>query len=179
MCGVKADGWSRRSARDRRCYRASPSRRGRWRRRNPARGEDGSATLVGVAAMAVLLAVTVGAVYVGAAVIGRHRAQAAADLAALAAASSMVDGSAAACSRATEIAHAMDATVAHCAVENLDVVVAVDVDVSVGRLAVGPARAVARAGPVETNHAASSKLQLLRKSASSTHNNGSLDAHTG
>lgn len=100
--------------------------------------------------MAVVLAVTVGAVYVGAAVIGRHRAQAAADLAALAAATSLVHGPAVACTQATEIAHAMDASVARCAVEDLDVVVAVEVQVAVGRLAVGPARALARAGPAQT-----------------------------
>ncbi|ORA63226.1 hypothetical protein BST23_18875 [Mycolicibacterium elephantis] len=148
---MKADWWSRRSARDRRCYRASPSRRARWLPRNPVRGDRGSATLVAFAAMAVLLTLTVGAVYVGAAVIGRHRAQAAADLAAVAAATFLVDGSAAACTRATEVAMAMHARVSRCAVEDLDVVVAVDVDVAVGRLAVGPARAVARAGPVDAD----------------------------
>lgn len=105
--------------------------------------------MAGVAAMAVVLAVTVGAVYVGAAVTGRHRAQAAADLAALAAAVALADGTAVACAQASQIAHAMDAGVARCAVENLDVVVAVQVQVAVGRLAVGPARAVARAGPVD------------------------------
>lgn len=115
------------------------------------RGEDGSATLVAVAAVAVLLAVTVGAVYVGAAVIGRHRAQAAADLAAVAAATSLADGAPAACTRASAIAHAMEATVTRCDVEDLDVVVTVDVPVVVGRLAVGPARAVARAGPAHAS----------------------------
>ena len=104
--------------------------------------------MVGVAAMAVLVALTVGAVYVGSAVIGRHRAQAAADLAALAAANAVLDGSAAACSHATVIAQAMNAAVTGCLVDQLDAVVAVEVPVAVGRLAVGPARAIARAGPV-------------------------------
>ncbi|BBY81598.1 hypothetical protein MPUL_27560 [Mycolicibacterium pulveris] len=127
----------------------SPSRRARWPPWNPARGEDGSATLVAVGAMVVLLTITVGAVYVGAAVIGRHRAQAAADLAALAAATYLVDGAAVACTRAAETADAMHAAVTDCAVENLDVVVAVEIDVALGRLTVGPARAVARAGPIQ------------------------------
>ena len=43
--------------------------------------------------MAVLLALTVGGVSVGSAVIARHRAQSAADLAALAAAAHLADGS--------------------------------------------------------------------------------------
>ncbi|MGE2690176.1 Rv3654c family TadE-like protein [Mycolicibacterium pulveris] len=150
-CGATARWWWRRSPRGRCCCRGSPSRRGRWPPWNPRRGEDGSATLAAVAAMAVLLALTVGAVYVGAAVIGRHRAQAAADLAALAAANAVPDGAAAACARATAIANAMEATVTGCSVQELDVVVAVAVPVAVGRLTVGPARAVARAGPAATS----------------------------
>ena len=42
--------------------------------------------------MAILLAITVGGVYIGSAVIARHRAQAAADLAALAAAARLPAG---------------------------------------------------------------------------------------
>jgi secretion/DNA translocation related TadE-like protein len=99
--------------------------------------------------MAVLLAITTGGVYVGSAVIARHRAQAAADLAALAAAQRLADGTAAACSRASALAQAMRAAVTQCAVEDLDVVVTVETSVPIGRIAVGPARATARAGPVD------------------------------
>ncbi len=100
--------------------------------------------------MVVLLAITIGGVYVGSAVIARHRAQAAADLSALAAATHLADGTGAACSRASALAHAMSAAVTNCVVEDLDLVVTVETRVPLGRIAVGPARATARAGPVDT-----------------------------
>jgi secretion/DNA translocation related TadE-like protein len=82
-------------------------------------------------------------------VIARHRAQAAADLAALAAAVYVADGSDAACAHAASLAHAMGTTVTQCAVEHLDVIVTVDAAVALGRFGTGPARATSRAGPVE------------------------------
>jgi secretion/DNA translocation related TadE-like protein len=100
--------------------------------------------------MAVLLAITIGGVYVGSAVIARHRAQAAADLAALAAAVHLAEGTGSACSQASALARAMGTVVSHCVVEDLDVVVTVETSVSLGRIGVGPARATARAGPVDT-----------------------------
>jgi secretion/DNA translocation related TadE-like protein len=103
--------------------------------------------VVAVAMMAVLLAITVGGVYVGSAVIARHRAQAAADLAALAAAVHLADGTDAACAQATALAQAMRTAITQCVVEDLDVVVTVDAPLTFGRVGVGPARAVARAGP--------------------------------
>jgi len=106
--------------------------------------------LVAVAMMAVLLTVTVACVYLGAAVIARHRAQAAADLAALAAAGGLADGAQAACAHAVAVAEAMDTSIARCEVTGLDVVVTVDVSVALGRLGRGTARAVARAGPVDS-----------------------------
>jgi secretion/DNA translocation related TadE-like protein len=98
--------------------------------------------------MAMLLAVTLGAIYVGSVVIARHRAQSAADLAALAAATAMPAGSGLACDKASAVARAMGTAMAACAVEDLDVTVTVDVPV---RLPWGivAARAAARAGPVE------------------------------
>lgn len=99
--------------------------------------------------VAVLVAMTVGGCYLGAAVIARHRAQAAADLAALAAANRLSAGADAACGQASTIAAAMHTTVARCVVDELDVVVTVDARVALGRWGVGPARAIARAGPVE------------------------------
>jgi secretion/DNA translocation related TadE-like protein len=90
--------------------------------------------------MVVLLAVTLGGFYIGAAVIARHRAQAAADLAALAAAARLPAGSVVACREASMIADAMRVGVVACAADGLDVVVTIDA---------GPARAAARAGPVD------------------------------
>ncbi len=90
--------------------------------------------------MAVLLAVTIGGSYIGSAVISRHRAQAAADLAALAAAARLPAGSEAACGQASVIAQAMGVVVVDCVLDELDVVVTIRA---------GPARAAARAGPAE------------------------------
>ncbi|KUI05743.1 helicase [Mycobacterium sp. IS-3022] len=97
--------------------------------------------------IAVLLTITVGAAYLGVAVAARHRAQAAADLGALAAAHRIATGVDAACASAAEVTTAMRANMTRCEVDDLDVVVAVDVSVRLGRLGLGPARAVARAGP--------------------------------
>lgn len=100
--------------------------------------------------MAVLLAITVAGLCLGSAVAARHRAQSAADLAALAAAGALADGAQAACAQALAVAEAMSSTVETCSVTGLDVVVAVDVSVALGRLGMGTARAVARAGPVDS-----------------------------
>jgi secretion/DNA translocation related TadE-like protein len=94
--------------------------------------------------VAVLLWVTGAGAYLGSAVVARHRAQAAADLAALAAAGLLPAGAAAACARATAVAREMRVDDALCAVDELDVVVTVEVAVAFA----GRARAAARAGPV-------------------------------
>ena len=96
----------------------------------------------------VLVMITGGVACVGVAVTARHRAQSAADLAALAAAGRLGDGVPAACAQATSVATAMRTEVTRCAVEDLDVVVAVQIPVRIGRFGLGPAEAVARAGPV-------------------------------
>ena len=99
--------------------------------------------------MALLLALTISGGYVGSAVVARHRAQGAADLAALAAAGDLVDGAATACTRAAGLARAMRTTMAECVIDHLDVVVVVEATVGLGRFGVGPARATARAGPAD------------------------------
>lgn len=97
--------------------------------------------------MAVLIAVTGGMVHVGSAVIARHRAQAAADLAALAAAAQIASGSEFACAQATLVARAMGGAVTGCATDGLEVVVHVETAVGLGGWRFGPAQAAARAGP--------------------------------
>lgn len=94
----------------------------------------------------VLLAVTGGSAYLGAAVAARHRAQAAADLAALAAAARVPAGFQAACAQANAVARAMRAITTGCVVDELDVVVTIEVGLAVGRW--GKALAAARAGPI-------------------------------
>ncbi|OWL98914.1 hypothetical protein B7435_23620 [Mycolicibacterium peregrinum] len=116
---------------------------------NPESGERGSATLLAVAMIAVVIAFAAGGAYLGAAVTARHRAQAAADLAALGGAGAVVSGPVAACAQATQIAARLHSAVGACRIDGLDVVLEVSVPVRLGRWGVGPARAAARAGPVE------------------------------
>lgn len=91
----------------------------------------------------VLLCLTGAGAYLGSVVVARHRAQAAADLAALGAAARLPSGVDAACTRAVALAREMRTDVAGCAVDGLDVVVTVQV-AALG----GVARATARAGPL-------------------------------
>ncbi|WP_308066247.1 Rv3654c family TadE-like protein, partial [Mycobacterium fragae] len=84
------------------------------------------------AMVAVLLGITGGGAYLGAAVVARHRAQAAADLAALAAAARLPAGPETACARATNVARVMRIDRIGCAVDDLDVVVTVQVRVPIG-----------------------------------------------
>ncbi|WP_328287102.1 Rv3654c family TadE-like protein [Mycolicibacterium neworleansense] len=140
--------WSRGSAPPR-YYRGSRYPPRRQRPPNPASGERGSATLLSAAMIAMLIAFAAGGAYLGAAVTARHRAQAAADLAALGAAGAVVSGPDAACRQATQIAARMRSVIADCRVDGLDVVLEVATPVRLGRWGVGPARAVARAGPVD------------------------------
>jgi len=97
--------------------------------------------------VAVLLSITGGGVYLGAAVVARHRAQAAADLAALAAAARLAAGPETACAQAKVVARQMRVSSTGCAVDNLDVVVTTEVRLAVGGW--GSARAAARAGPAD------------------------------
>lgn len=110
--------------------------------------EGGAASITAVAALAVLIAVTAGLAHVGSAVVARHRAQAAADLAALAAATSIATGAESACGQAILVARAMDTSLTDCAVDGLEVVVHVDAVLGLGGWRFGPAHAAARAGPV-------------------------------
>lgn len=101
--------------------------------------------------IAALVAVTVGFAHVGAAVVARHRAQAAADLAALAGAKYVPAGTHIACAQASMLARAMGTIAVTCTVDGLDVVVTVEASTTLGPALMGPARAVARAGPAGTD----------------------------
>ena len=114
---------------------------------NRVRDERGAATVVAAICLVALVSIAAGGAYLAAAVVARHRAQAAADLAALTAATVVVGGPETACAQATDVALAMGARVIDCAVDGLDVVVTVELNVSLGRFGVAPARAAARAGP--------------------------------
>lgn len=114
----------------------------------PPAGERGSAT-VWVLALAGLLAVLgVAVVLVGGAVVARHRASAAADLAALAAAGRAVLADPAACATAARIARTNGAELEGCVLRPEAIVdVRVRVPVRLGPLGSFAAHARARAGP--------------------------------
>jgi secretion/DNA translocation related TadE-like protein len=101
--------------------------------------------VLAAAMVAVVLCVAAACAYVGAVVVARHRAQAVADLAALAAASALPSGVGPACARAATVARAMRVDAVDCRVEDLDAVVTVRVAVKF----VGVTQAAARAGPVD------------------------------
>ena len=103
--------------------------------------------MAAVAMVVALLSVTGGSFLIGAAVIARHRAQAVADLAALAGAARIPAGPAAACAQAAILGSRMHADEITCTVDGLDVLIAVEMTMPGRRL--GPARATARAGPVD------------------------------
>ncbi|WP_182347318.1 Rv3654c family TadE-like protein [Tomitella gaofuii] len=87
-----------------------------------AHGDTGSATVFAAFGMLALLTFTVLCVQVGGAMVARHRAQAAADLAALAAATALADGGGA-CAAARTVAGRNGARVSACTVEGRTVLV--------------------------------------------------------
>jgi len=100
-------------------------------------------------AMAALVAVTGVVLQLGAAVGARHRAEGAADLAALAAAAHAVEGPDAACAKAAVVTGGMNAALVTCSLDGWDAVVEVDVAGPAPIAALGSAHARARAGPVQ------------------------------
>lgn len=109
--------------------------------------DDGFATVWAASAVAALLVLTVFAVQLGAAVVRRHQAEAAADLAALAAAAHAVDGEPVACAHALRVTEPMSARMTACRVTGWEVTVAVEVLPGVDLPWSGAARGRARAGP--------------------------------
>ncbi|WP_221354877.1 Rv3654c family TadE-like protein [Streptomyces beigongshangae] len=116
--------------------------RGRARATGRPESDRGSATVWTVGALAVLCVVFGAVLAMGQAVVVRHRAGGAADLAALAAADHWTVGGTKACARADRVARAQDTRVVRCAVSG-DIA---DVTVAAGR---GPltAEVRSRAGP--------------------------------
>ncbi|MFE3874055.1 Rv3654c family TadE-like protein [Kitasatospora sp. NPDC059146] len=139
-----------------------PARLGRFGRVRSARaaapgrggyGADTGSATVWLLALAMLgTTVFAATVAVGTVVAARHRAESAADLAALAAADRLLLDPDGGCARAVGIAAAQGAALVSCAVDRSADAVEVVAEVPVGglprRLPVGPARARSRAGPV-------------------------------
>ena len=103
-------------------------------------GELGSATVVALAVIAVVMMLTVSG-------LASHRARAAADLAALAAAGALIQGGSAgvACQRAVKIAEANHAHLLSCVAVGSEA--RLTISVSVGAAGLGVATARSRAGP--------------------------------
>ncbi len=112
-------------------------------------GSDRGSMTIWVAAVLALIALAVGvALAYGTAVVGRHRAETAADLAALAAAVRVPEGPAAACGTAATVAARNGGVVRACRVAGGDVEVVVSRSVRLAGLGRRTAVARARAGPV-------------------------------
>jgi len=128
-------------------------RTSRWR----GLDDQGSATIWVLAAMSVVLLAGFAGIALGAAVLARHRAENAADLAAVAGATALVSGSGAPCAAAAALVHANGGQLVSCSVLIDDVVVSVRV-APVGLPARwGSAEARARAGPVDLTGAGSAE----------------------
>jgi secretion/DNA translocation related TadE-like protein len=95
-----------------------------------------------------VVAVGVFGASIGAAIVARHKAQAAADLGALAAAVHALEGREAACAKAAEIIAANGGRMVSCRIDGLDATVGAQVDAAGLAAALRPAAAKARAGPV-------------------------------
>lgn len=125
---------------------ASPAWGGGGIRASGVARDEGVATVLVAICVATLVIVTGIAVQLGAVLLARHRAEAAADLAALAAAALVLGGTEPPCAAAEHYARANGAELVSCALDSLDVRIQVSVRVRAGPL-VGVATGRARAGP--------------------------------
>ncbi|HEY1486951.1 MAG TPA: Rv3654c family TadE-like protein, partial [Micromonosporaceae bacterium] len=112
--------------------------------------DRGSASIWVLSAGALMIAVTSTVLLAGSATIARHQAQAAADLGALAGAIRAELEPGGACAAAAPVVVANAATMRSCQADGLDVIVTAIVPVEGAPPGIGPAVAVARAGPIQT-----------------------------
>ncbi|MEU8631582.1 Rv3654c family TadE-like protein [Amycolatopsis sp. NPDC048633] len=110
------------------------------------RPDDGVATIWTAMAVAALTGVAVLAFWLGTAVLARHRAESAADLSALAAASHAAEGPTRACDRARWIADRMAVSLLTCRWQRLDAFIEVQAP-TLGFAGLPGPSARARAGP--------------------------------
>ncbi len=144
------------TATDRRTDARAVRTGGRERRGSgrPSRGgcdersaDRGAASVWVVGGIAVLMAVMLGVLWFGTAVVARHQAEGAADLGALAAAATVADGERAACAEARWVVVQMGGVLVSCRLSGWDALV----EVAVSFAPFGSAAGRARAGPVELN----------------------------
>jgi secretion/DNA translocation related TadE-like protein len=111
--------------------------------------DRGSVTIWAVALAGLIwLGASAAALY-GSAVVGRHRVETAADLAALATAAHVIDGTKDACSAGARVAVVNGATMRGCLIVGDDVEVTVSRRVILGGIGAFTSVARARAGPVQ------------------------------
>lgn len=110
--------------------------------------ERGSATILAAGVAVALVVSAVAFTAVGQAGVARHRAQGAADAAALAGAATVLSGEEAACAAARAMVERSATEFERCEVSDLEVTVYVNETPNGIPAAFGPARAVSRAGPV-------------------------------
>ena len=109
--------------------------------------DRGVATVWAAVGIAVLASLAVFGLHLGEALVARHHAESAADLAALAAAAHMVTGEQYACSQARRVTDRMRVALVSCRAENWDVLVDVAAQPPGWLANLGTATARARAGP--------------------------------
>lgn len=112
-------------------------------------GDRGSGTIWVACVAVIVTGLMTGVAVIGVAQGARHRAAAAADLAALAGAQVALLDPGSACVEASVVAVANGAVLSGCSLAGEIVVVSVVVEVQLGRWGVGSASATARAGPVD------------------------------
>lgn len=112
--------------------------------------DKGNATILAAVGVATLIVVLAVGLQVAGAVIARHRAESAADLASLAGAAKVLTGQQSACGAAGSIAAANGAALQDCELIGLDLRVTVRVDAVLGPIG-GAAAGKARAGPLLPN----------------------------
>ncbi|MBA2417026.1 MAG: flp pilus-assembly TadE/G-like family protein [Geodermatophilaceae bacterium] len=113
------------------------------------RRDRGSAGVWLLGLCSVLVLAATAAVLVGSALVTRHKAIAAADLSALAAAGAALEGEESACAAAADIATSMGARLLSCSLGGVIADVTVSVSAELGVVGLATARASARAGPVD------------------------------
>lgn len=124
--------------------------------------DRGAATMLVAGAIAAVTTLMLVVLWLGVAVVTRHRAESAADLAALAAAGAATSGERAACDKARWVTDRMAVELRSCQLDGWDALVEV-VAVPPGALSgFGSAAARARAGPVSGPLAASSTVVHTR-----------------
>lgn len=111
-------------------------------------GDRGVATVWAVGAIAVLMSLAVFGLHLGQAVVVRHQAESAADLAALAGAGMVVAGERYACAQARRVTDRMRVQLMSCRTRGWDVLVDVAAQPGGWLGALGAATGRARAGPV-------------------------------